>query len=180
MSYRNYIYVCDKGKLKEIEDISESEFSERFVFSPDELYFDRSKLFKAIDAKEVFEFGKDINWTDKIEPYMSNVFKNEELNKKLNQEEEFVKLDYNALKTICEIYKQKTLDGFKELANEKDKERTEFVIKNKIYEWRFMETKPLNQYELTSSWLYEYVYFTLLHIMTQINQENEVLLWLGW
>lgn len=180
MGYRNYIYVCDKEKLKEIEDISKSEFLERFVYSPDEPYFSKHKFFKIIDAKQVFNFGKYIDWTDKIKPYMSNIFKNEELNKKTNQEEELVKLDYNALRTICEIYKQKIIDWFKELANEEDKKKLEFSIKNKISEWRMMETKPITQYELTSSWKYEYEYFTLLHIMTQIDTENEVLLWLGW
>lgn len=65
MGYRNYLYVCDKEKLKEIEDISESEFLKRFVYSPIEPYFDRRKFLKAIGAKEVFEFGKYIYWTNK-------------------------------------------------------------------------------------------------------------------
>lgn len=111
---------------------------------------------------------------------MSNVFKNEELNKKVNQEEELVKLNHNALKTICEIFKQKILKWFKELALEEDKKILEFSIKDKITEWEMMETEPCNQYQLASSWKYEYEYFTLLHIMTKIDNENEVLLWLGW
>lgn len=180
MGYRNYLYIIDKDKLDEIKNLTYDEAVKRFGYEDGDPFLDEHSIIEYCNGKEIFEFGKYVDWTDDIRKYMSDVFKDVDICHYLNLEREFVKLDYGALPIICEVHRKKILNYYNELMSENDVNVLHNSIRNITFEWEAMATKPVNDYSLTYSWRYEYEYFNLLYLMTKLDKEKQVLLWLGY
>lgn len=180
MGYRNYLYIVEKNKLNKIKNLTYDEASKRFGHGDGDPFLDEISIIKYCNGKEIFEFGKYLDWTDDIRKYMSDVFKDVDVCHYLNFESEFVELDCNALPIICEVYRKKILNYYNKLMSENNVNVLHNSIHNIAFEWETIATKPVNDYSLTYSCRYEYDYFNLLYLMTKINKEKQVLLWIGY
>lgn len=180
MGYRNYLYVVDKAEYEKFKALTYDQAVKKFSDGFDD-HISSYDFMDTTGFKRLMEFGKYIDWTDKIKPYFKDVFDDKKLEEYFNQEEEFKVLDQAALEVIArDVFVEKIKEYYNKLSEEKSLDYLHQLAKNKVTEWNTMNTKPCGKWQLNTSWQYEYEYFNLLNIMNQLDPKKHILFWLGY
>jgi len=193
MGYRNYLYIADKKKLNKIRKLNAKQLWEFIEEEPDEEDDIHPPLFlyleSKIDMEEAFEFGKYIDFYDRIKKYLKPIFKEKEVQEYYNEEYEFMLAKPEILQECATILREKVQNYYKGLLDNVPRDvfdkRTHFEkLKNDAQEhleWATFLDKPSNnKYSLGGGWLYEHEVFSLLHLMKVFNPKKQVLIWLGY
>lgn len=210
MGYRNYFTIVEKEKIDEFLKLSEEdrvrlswkkdleknymdqEEVDHFV----ELNYINSWVFKdAMNGEEIHECGKyfDSKTAEKIKDGSVDLSNDDgEINVKLKPE---------ALLICAEHYKQNAAKWWRNIITSIDMTDEEIKEDWKNYpegrpnikerlEWhvRELENKHINvldtnikdKYHITSSWVYEYTMFELIHLYKTIDWNKYDLIWLGY
>ncbi len=194
MGYRHYFYSVPKTQIEEIKkcktnnefcDWAESKGYEVERYEGENPYCAVYKL-----GKEIYEFGKYIDWAFKMQEKNESIFDSEELNERYVDYQPVLCSKEDFLFAI-NIYKQKIIDFYKELLAE-DKEskipieqRHKQHIENQLSEWANnfgicpIDTN-LERETINRSWLYEYAIFELVRVYKTFDWEKNALVLLGW
>lgn len=194
MGYRNYLCIANKKKFNKFRKLNAEQMWDLVgrdkAFSKEDLkiapwYYDIEEI---IGLKEIFEFGKYIDFYDRIKQYLKPAFKDKNVQKQYNEEEEFMIAKPEIIQECMTIYKEKIETYYKDLLNEKssdeyDKRSQLDRLKSDVHDhlaWvQFLDKLPKNQWNLGGGWLYEHEIFTLMYIARIFNPKKYVLLWLG-
>ena len=195
MGYRNYLYVADRKKFNKFRKLNAEQMWDLVgkdkAFDEEDLeiapwYYD---IKETIGLEEVFEFGKYIDFYDRIKQYLKPAFKDKNIQKQYNEEEEFMIAKPEIIQECMTIFKEKIETYYKDLLNEKSsdeydkrtrQERLIGCIKDHLCWVKFLDYLPDNKWNLGGGWLYEHEVFTLMHIARIFNPKKYVLLWLGY
>lgn len=185
MGYRHYFYCVPKTQIEEIKncktndefcDWAESKGYEVDRYDDENPYCSISNI-----GKEIYEFGKYVDWAFKMQEKNERLFASEELIKQYEDEMPVICTQEDFL-SVIHIYKQKIVDYYKGLL-EKDDETKARHIKGQLYEW-VSGYCPINtdltKECITHSWLYEYSIFELVRLYKTFDFENIALVLLGW
>lgn len=210
MGYRNYFAIVEKEKMDEFlklseedrvrfswkQDIEKGYIDQEEVDHFVELNYINSWVFRdAMNGKEIHECGKyfDGETAEKIKDSSVNLSNEDgEINVKLKPE---------ALLVCAEHYKQNAAKWWRNIITSIDMTDEEIKEDWKNYpegrpnikerlEWhvRELENKHINvldtnikdKYHITSSWVYEYTMFELIHLYKTIDWNKYDLIWLGY
>lgn len=194
MGYRHYFYSVPKTQIDEIKqcktnnefcDWAEAKGYEVGRYEGEEPHCSVYKI-----GKEIYEFGKYVDWAFKMQEKNESIFGSEELKQRyvdyqpvLCSQEDFV--------FAINTYKQNIIDYYKGLLEE-DKatkipieQKCKYHIESKLSEWENgfgicpIDT-DLKRETINRSWLYEYAIFELVRVYKTFDWENNTLVLLGW
>jgi len=194
MGYRNYLYVVDKKRFNQFRKLNIEQMWD--VVGRDKAWCEKAlesapdhwELRQAIGLKEIFEFGKYVDFRDRIKKYLKPAFKDKEINRQYNEEEEFLIAKPEIIRECMTIYKEKVEEYYKDLLNEKSSneydDRSQLMrlladARSHLSWAKFLDDLPENEWNLGGGWLYEHEVFTLMHIARIFNPKKYTLLWLG-
>ena len=200
MGYRHYFLKVKNEDIDKVKDLSLKELQEQFGDKEEENFVSIHDL---IEQECVFEFGK-LYWDDTADRIYSKgvpLFTDEEAKEYFSHYSPYV-MGKEAVIEAVEIYQGKVKkwlesllnDDGKEFLKEKksniwDLEKKHFDVDrlaksagDKLLEWTLNSPVDLSEDNqcVTSSWLYEYSIFNLVHILKTIDWETESLLFYGW
>ena len=195
MGYRKYLYVADRKKFNKFRKLNieqmwnlvgkDKAWDEEALDMPPDHY----DIKEIIDLEEIFEFGKYIDFYDRIKPYLKPAFKNKDVQKYHNEEQEFMIAKPEIIQECMTVYKEKIETYYKDLLNEKSSDeydnrsqldRLLADAKSHLSWVKFLDCLPENKWNLGGGWLYEHEIFTLMHIARIFNSKKYILLWLGY
>lgn len=205
MGYREYFVKVKKRKINPIRKMDMDSLIEYCKANGIEVeeddgyrYVSIHDLFRQLEAKDVFGFGKYYENYEEIQKCGKPLFKNEEVSEFFDDYNAYV-VGKEAVLSAIEWQHQKILNYFKtialpdeeyEKANPFDKrtraERLEGEVTSKIHEWsKMFDVKPYhldNEYggNIVRSWLYEYTIFDLVRIYNDTNWNTECLIFYGY
>lgn len=191
MGYRNYLYIADKKKCNKIRKMSKKELLEltNTVLEDEFDYLSDHDVLDKMGAEEVFELGKYIDFYDEIKPHLRKMFKDKEVHKYFNEEEECMLAKPEILQTIATIYRKKVLNFYQDLMQKKSSnkfnkgsqlERMKESIRSQLLWNQYLDQLPNNKYQICGAWLYEYEVFNILYLMRVFNPKKQVLIWRGY
>lgn len=204
MGYRNYLYVVDKKKLAKIKKMNVKELWDLVEEDPEELDEDDEgnptppywrDVIEAINGEELIEVSEALFYRDSVfllPKYIKKIFKNKEIQDWYNEDTELMIAKPEILDALIEFYISKTEKYYKDLTledsdNPKDKygtplkpqlERLQQHAKTQLSWLKFVNDSN-NKWCLSTSWLYEYDIFNLIHIKKMFNPKKQVLIWTG-
>ena len=194
MGYIHYFYSVPKTQIEEIKkcktndefcDWAESKGYEVERYEGEHPYCAVYKL-----GKEIYEFGKYVDWAFKMQEKNENIFDSEELKEKyvdfqpvLCSQDDFL--------FVINTYKQNIINFYKGLLEEDEQNKIPIEqkhknhIKNQLNEWENnfgicpIDTN-LERETINRSWLYEYAIFELVRVYKAFDWKNNALVLLGW
>lgn len=188
MGYRLYFYKIPKAELKEIKQCKTNE--EFCAWAENKGY--ETKIYRL--GKEVYEFGKDVDWAFEMQSKNESIFGSKEL-EEYYEDYQPVICSKDDFLFVINVYKQKIIDYYKNLLDENSES---FFLRGKTPEERYKchIEKQLNEWEnpfgccplntdlsterINNSWLYEYAIFELVRVYKTFDWENDALILLGW
>lgn len=204
MSYRNYLFVVDRKKLAKIKKMNVKELWDLVEEDPEELDEDDDgnptppywrDVIEAINGEELIEVSEALFYRDStflLPKYIKKIFKNKEIQDWYNEDTELMIAKPEILDALIEFYISKTEKYYKDLTledsdNPKDKygtplkpqlERLQQHTKTQLSWLKFVNDSN-SKWCLSTSWLYEYDIFNLIHIKKMFNPKKQVLIWTG-
>lgn len=172
MSFRSYLSVIDKSKLKEIKNLSLNDIYK--FFNVDNVV---DFIFK---FERIFEFGSYSNYDEYILKNSSYIFNNEEVKEEL---EEYYcrKISEKQFLNLIEKVRQDVGEYFNELSENEKKYRKH--IENKKTKWNETILVPYNLNKETKNIIdddfLEYNIFELINIYKRIDFTKQTLLFIG-
>ena len=195
MGYRNYLYIADRKKFNKFRKLDieqmwnwvgkDKAWSEEAL----DMLPDHHDIKEIISLEEIFEFGKYIDFYDRIKQYLKPAFKDKNVQEQYNEEEEFMIAKPEIIQECMTIFKEKIETYYKDLLNEKSSDeydnrsqldRLLADAKSHLSWAKFLDYLPENKWNLGGGWLYEHEVFTLMHIARIFNPKKHILLWLGY
>lgn len=192
MGYRHYFYELPKTELEEIKKCKTNE--EFCDWAESRGYevgrYEGEKPYCAVYhiGKEIYEFGKYVDWAFKMQEKNDSIFDSEELKEQYVDYEPVLCSQEDFLFAINE-YKQNIINYYKSLLEEEEGVPIEYKckrhIKNQLGEWQNnfgicpIDTN-LERQTINRSWLYEYSIFELVRVYKTFDWENNSLVLLGW
>lgn len=199
MGYRHYFHKISKTDLEEIKNcqtqIDLCEWSKRHNYNLERHEDDDGEHYDYIVVreigKELYCFGKDVDWANNIQSKNESIFSNNELQEFYSDYQPVICSKEDFLDVI-NIYKQQIIQYYEYLL-EPAKNDSEVSIKDKqmthitfrLQDWKNnYNLQPINT-DLTKdticdSWLFEYAIFELVRIYKTFDWENDALILLGW
>ena len=210
MGYRNYFAIAEKEKVDEFLKLSEEDrvrFSYKDDIEKD--YIDEEELQSYIESNYIncFVFthelgGEEIHECGKyFDNETAEKIKEDSINLSNEDGEINVKLKPEALLVCAEHYKQNAAKWWRNIITSIDMTDDEIKEDWKNYpegrpnikerlEWhvRELENKHIDvldtdikdKYHITTSWVYEYTMFELVHLYKTIDWNKYDLIWLGY
>lgn len=204
MSYRNYLLVVDRKKLAKIKKMNVKELWDLVEEDPEELDEDDDgnptppywrDVIEAINGEELIEVSEALFYRDStflLPKYTKKIFKNREIQDWYNEDTELMIAKPEILDALIEFYISKTEKYYKDLTledsdNPKDKygtplkpqlERLQQHVKTQLSWLKFVNDSN-SKWCLSTSWLYEYDIFNLIHIKKMFDPKKQVLVWAG-
>lgn len=197
MGYRHYFYEFPKTEIEEIKncktndefcDWAESKGYEVERYEGEETYISVYNL-----GKEIYEFGKYVDWAFKMQEKNESIFGNDELKKQYDDYSPVVCTQEDFL-FVIDTYKKKIIDYYKGLLElDEIDEKHEITVEEKckrhvvkqLTEWENgwgicpIDTDLSHSY-INRSWLYEYGIFELVRRYKTFDWENNSLVLIGW
>ena len=151
-------------------------------------------LYRGLNREEIqFDFvihtTEKGDFYDEIKPHLRQMFKDKEVHKDFNEEEECMLAKPEILQTIATIYRKKVLNFYQDLMRKKSSnkfnkgsqlERMKESIRTQLLWNQYLDKLPNNKYQICGAWLYEYEVFNILYLMKVFNPKKQVLIWRGW
>ena len=162
------LFVADKDIWLKKKDISYEEFKDieatpQGIFQPEMIY----------------ELGKDIGYKERVDKYLSSVFMDMRIDAAMNEEFEFKLADVKILEELATIYQEKAIEHLESVRKSHDIGEALKEIEWDIADFGCIERRPEGKWLLCNSWSYKYAFFNLLYIMSKIDPDKQVLLWVG-
>lgn len=197
MGYRHYFYSLPKTQIEEIKkcktndefcDWAESKGYEVSRYKGEAPYCEVYNI-----GKEIYEFGKYVDWAFKMQEKNESIFTTEELKERYEDYAPVICTQEDFLFAI-DCYKQKIIDYYKSLfeLDEREKhhkitieEKCKHHVKSQLGEWENgfglcpIDTDLSHSY-INRSWLYEYGIFELVRTYKTFDWKNNTLVLLGW
>lgn len=194
MGYRHYFYKLPKAEAEEIKNCktnaefcnwAESKGYEVERYKGEEPYCPVYGV-----GKEIYEFGKYVDWAFSLQEKNESIFGSEELKEKYYDYAPVICSKDDFL-SVINIYKQKIIDYLQGLLKEDKKikipieQRWKNHITGELSEWNnafgySAINTDLSRECITQSWLYEYAIFELVRKYKTFDFENNALVLLGW
>ena len=204
MGYRNYLCVVDRKKLAKIKKMDVKDLWNLVEEDPEELDEDDDgnltppywrDVIEAINGEELIEVSEALFYRDStflLPKYIKKIFKNREIQDWYNEDTELMIAKPEILDALIEFYISKTEKYYKDLTledsdNPKDKygtplkpqlERLQQHAKTQLSWLKFVNDSN-SKWCLSTSWLYEYDIFNLIHIKKMFDPKKQVLIWAG-
>lgn len=194
MGYRHYFYKIPKTEIAEIRNLkTNDEFCDWAESKGYEVSrYEGEKPYCAVYkiGKEIYEFGKYVDWAFEMQGKNESIFGSEELKERYEDYCPVICSKEDFLFAI-NTYKQNVINYYKGLLDDtKDSEkmlgeRRKHHIKNMLWEWENpfdicpIDTN-LERESINRSWLYEYAIFELVRVYKTFDFENDALILLGW
>lgn len=197
MGYRHYFYEIPKTEIEEIKKCKTNDdfcdWAESKGYEVER--YEGEKPYCAVRhiGKEIYEFGKYVDWAFDMQNNNEPIFGTEELKEQYNDYAPVVCTQEDFLFAI-NTYKQKIIDFYKSRLeiDEIDKhhgitveEKCKRHVESQLYEWENpfgicpIDT-DLSKSIINRSWLYEYGIFELVRVYKTFDWENNSLVLLGW
>lgn len=187
MGYRHYLYKIPKKRVKEIRNLTLNQIKKQYGNKLEDNWVNYDDVLK--EHKCIFEYGK-LYWDDTVEKIHNTgqeFFTNEDVQKEFIDEDIYL-VGKEALKVTIEIYKNKILEMYEHLFNNKDLNENEIKDKYeqhlKDYQFWWKRTNALNLKEdedcICNSWLYEHQIFELVRLYKTIDFNKYDLIFLGY
>jgi len=165
----NYLlFVADKDVWLKNRDIAYEEFKDMEA-TPQGIFH----------TERVYDLGKDIGYKERVGKYLSSVFIDIRIDAVLNEEFEFKLADVKILRELAKIYQEKTLEHLEAVRKSNDLGEALKEIEWDIADFGCIESVPEGKWLLCNSWSYKYAFFNILYIMSKIDPDKQVLLWVG-
>lgn len=194
MGYRHYFYKFAKTEIEEIKkcktcddfyEWAESKGYEVERYEGEEPYCGIYNI-----GKEVYAFGKYVDWAFKMQETNESIFASDELKERYEDETPVICTQDDFL-SVINIYRQKIIDYYKGLLEEDKESKRSIEERHKIHiikqlnEWNnnfgFCPVNTdLTRECINDSWLYEYAIFELVRVYKTFDFENNALVLLGW
>lgn len=165
---RYILYVVDKDIYLKNRDISYEAFKD-IEATPQGIFH----------PEKVYELGKDIGYKERVKKYLSSAFADMRIDAAMNEEFEFKLADIKILRELAEIYRKKALEHLESVRQSNDLSETLKEIEWDIADFNCIESEPEGKWLLCNSWSYKYAFFNILYIMSKIDPDKQVLLWVG-
>lgn len=197
MGYRHYFYELPKAEIEEIKNCKTNDdfcdWAENKGYEVDR--YEGEKPYCAVYniGKEIYGFGKYVDWAFKMQEKNESIFETEELKERYSDYAPVVCTQEDFL-FVINCYKQKIINYYKGLfeLDEFEKKREITVeekckrhIEHQLSEWENVfgicpiDTDLSHSY-INRSWLYEYGIFELVRVYKTFDWENNSLVLLGW
>lgn len=190
MGYSEYLYEIDKRLVDEIRKCkTEQEYISvccKFNVEVDDDYVPINHL-----GKEIYEFGKDYENSDKLYKHGNSLFTSEELNEQYGDYNAII-LEKSGLVCAIEWQRDRIIKIYEDLLREKSinvfDERSQFDRMKEHITSHLRWWKPFygvaynldeNRENLVESWLYEHSIFDLVRIYKSFDWENKYLIFAG-
>lgn len=196
MSYRSYLATMDKTVVADMKEKTWEQFVAECKGGDANAYFPVDKL---PTMEVVFEMG---NYVDKVFLDATKgenptfLFGNAALNSKY-EEEDICVVGKEGLIALIYAYRNRVIESYKNTLvpsamhesvsgkAETPEEKMKYFVESRIYYWDneyvdyldLDEAKPNN---LSRFWDYEYMIFTLIHLLKTIDWETKDLVLCGW
>ena len=149
------LFVADKDIWLKKKDIAYEEFKDieatpQGIFQPEMIY----------------ELGKDIGYKERVDKYLRSVFMDMRIDAAMNEE-------------LATIYQEKAIEHLESVRKSHDLGEALKEIEWDIADFGCIERRPEGKWLLCNSWSYKYAFFNLLYIMSKIDPDKQVLLWVG-
>ena len=194
MGYRHYFHSVPKTQIEEIKNcktINElCNWAESAGYKVDRNEDERPYFPVRTIGKEIYGFGKYVDWALEMQDRNESIFNSDELKEKYEHYQPVICTQDDFILAINE-YKQKIINYYKGLLDEQEirgltkEQRQQGHIESQLEEWNnefniYPIDLNLNRESITGSWLYEYAIFELVRVYKTFNWENDVLVLLGW
>lgn len=192
MGYRMYLATMDKSIVEEMRKKDNKSFTEDYLNGNEDTYF---PVYKFPTHQEVFELGKYIDEeiregvTGKTPPPF---FEDEEIQSVYMTEQELYFVGKQGLLALIEEYRKKVIVSYESLIGEPDlndrvtlgenakEKKVEQFLQGRLYCWNNPYLDYLNFNEdspkLHHFWDYEYLIFSLLHLLKTIDWDKKELI----
>ena len=182
MGYRNYIYVVEKEKAESVRNMTFDELKK--MSNEEDDYFGYIGIMDVVGCQCAMELGKYVEFD--VKPYVKPFFTDEDVHKRVNEEEDFMLLDSSALQAMSTYYKNESRDYFNKLLQEyKDNKEVGSALLEKELETRvaFMNNIDYigeNKFNLCDTWLKDYDLLNFVYLAKTVDFDKYYLLWMGW
>lgn len=190
MGYRHYFHAVPKRYIEEIRKCKTNDdfckWAESRGYEVER--YDGEKPYCAIFriGKEIYEFGKYVDWAFEMQDRNESVFTSEEL-KQRYEDYGFVLCSQDDFLTAINEYRLKIVSYLKSLLSDgekSDKER-KVDIEDRLHKWDnglkyYAVNCDLEQSRICNAWLYEYAIFELARVYKMFDWENDALVLVGW
>lgn len=192
MGYRHYFYKIPKTEIAEIRNLKTNDefcdWAESKGYKVER--YEGEKPYCAVYkiGKEIYEFGKCVDWAFKMQSKNECIFGSEELKEKYEDYYPVICSKDDFLFAI-NTYKQHNVAYFKGLLEGEEGVPIEKMwkdhIEGKLWEWEnpfdiYPIDTDLENERINRSWLYEYAIFELVRVYKTFDFENDALVLLGW
>lgn len=196
MSYRSYLATMDKEVVAELKGKTLGQFVSDYMNGDADKYFPVDKL---PTLKEVFELGKYVE-KEFLDPMKGEnptpLFENADLNGKYEEEAIHI-VGKEGLIALINAYRKRVIESYKNTLvpsamyesesgkAETPEEKMKNFVENRIYYWDneyvdYLNLDDSNPNSLSRFWDYEYMIFTLIHLLKTIEWEKKELVLYGW
>lgn len=193
MGYRHYFYSIPKTEIEEIKRCKSIDDFCKFCIAHNYEVVDYGEGDSFVPVynlgKEIYEFGKDVDWAFNLQEKNESIFGNAELKQQYDDycpvvctQEDFLFVIDEYKKKIINYYKKLLQeDGTHKLTNE---QRWKWHLENQLWEWEnefgfSAVNTDLSKSFITNSWLYEYSIFELVRQYKTFDFENNALVLIG-
>lgn len=196
MSYRSYLTTMDKTVVADLKEKTWEQFVTDYMDGDEEKIF---PIYRFPPLNVVFEMGArvDKEFLDATKGENPTLlFGNTDLNSEYEEEDVHV-VGKEGLIALINAYRQRVIASYKNTLvpsamhesvsgkAETPEEKMKYFIESRIYYWDneyvdyldLDEAKPNN---LSRFWDYEYMIFTLIHLLKTIDWETKDLVLCGW
>lgn len=190
MGYRHYFHAVPKIQIEEIRKCKTNDdfckWAKSRGYEVEE--YDGEKPYCSIFriGKEVYEFGKYVDWAFAMEDKNESVFTSKEL-KQMYEDYGFVLCSQDDFLTAINEYRLKIVSYLESLLSndEESENRRRRDLEERLEEWNnsfvhYAINTNLEQSKICNSWLYEYAIFELTRVYKAFDWENDALVLVGW
>lgn len=194
MGYRHYFYSIPKTELEEIKKCKTNkeycDWAESKGYKVDR--YDEEPWLAPYNLcnKEIYEFGKYVDWAFEMQEKNESIFGSEEL---IKQYEDYTPVicTQDDFLFVINKYKENVIKYYKGLLEENKysklsfEERWKHHIEGQIMEWDnnfgiYPINIDLSKERINDSWLYEYAIFELVRQYKIFDWEHNALVLIGW
>ena len=192
MGYRHYFYAVPKSQIEEIRNCKTNEefcdWAEKNGYDVERYEGEEPYCAVYHIGKEIYEFGKYVDWAFKMQERNESIFSSDELKERYSDYDP-VLCSQDDFLAVINIYRDKIASYLQECLTDEEKITSEQQckkdVKDRLYYWKnsfnhFPINTDLSNPKICNSWLYEYAIFELVRVYKTFDWQNDCLVLLGW
>ncbi len=192
MGYRHYFYAVPKTQIEAIRKCETNEefcgWAESAGYEVDRYEDDPPYMPVYHLGKELYCFGKYVDWAFTMQGKNESIFSTEELQEHYEDYRPVI-CSQEDFFSVIDIYRKKIASYLESLLSDEKDMPSEQKCKRDIEErfdlWEncmgyYTVDTDLKKSYITSSWLYEYSIFELVRLYKTFDWDNDALVLIGW